>query len=275
MVRPGIGFMLVATASFAVVNFLVKWLDRIPISEIVFFRSAITLAITSILILRKGLPYFGVNKPWLIARGIFGVSALFLFFSTIKELPMATATTVQYLSPVFTVMMAMFLLKETVRPLRWLFFAIALCGAIMMEGYQPDPNWFFLALGVISALLSGMAYNAIVKVKSTDDPLTVVLYFPLIATPVTLVWMLTEWVTPGFQELIFLILIGLFTQIAQYFMTKALHAEKTAVVTPFKYLGTIYALLFGYFFFDETFTFLSFMGMILVILGVLTNAFVK
>lgn len=266
--------MLAATASFAFVNFFVKYLEGIPLSEIIFFRCLITLSITSAFIKLKGIPYFGNNRFWLIIRGAFGFSALVLFFFTIKELPMATATTVQYLSPVFTVILAIFLLGEKVKKIRWLFFVIAFGGCIMMEGYQVKPNWFFLSLGIISAFLSAIAYIAIVKCKN-EDPLTVVLYFPLIATPITFVWAMQEWENPEGNEWFLLLLIGLFTQVAQYCMTRALQAEKTAVVTPFKYLGTIYALAFGYFFFDESFTTLSIVGMLLVILGVVSNSFVR
>lgn len=268
-------YMLIATAGFAVVNFLVKFLDHIPTSETVFFRSVITLIFTASMVMYKGLPFFGNNHKWLLVRGVFGASALVLFFYTLKELPMATATTVQYLSPVFTVIIAIFLLQEKVRPVRWIFFLIAFAGLLMMEGYQEKPNWTFLLLGILSAFLSAVAYNAIIKCKHTDHPLTVVMAFPLIATPVTGIWCSLEWVTPQGSDWLFLLLIGLFTQVAQVFMTMALHAEKAAVVTPFKYLGTIYALLLGYFFFDETFTLMSLAGMLLVLLAVLMNALVK
>lgn len=267
--------MLTATAGFAVVNFLVKFLEHIPTSETVFFRSVITLALTATMVIRKGLPFFGNNHFWLLVRGVFGASALILFFYTLKELPMATATTVQYLSPVFTVVIAIFLIGEKVRPVRWIFFAIAFAGLLLMEGFQEKPNWTFLWIGVISAFLSAVAYNAIIKCKDTDHPFTIVMAFPLVATPVTGIWAMYEWVTPQGIDWLYLILIGIFTQIAQVFMTMALHAEKASVITPFKYLGTVYALVLGYLFFDESFTLMSLFGMLLVIASVISNALIK
>jgi drug/metabolite transporter (DMT)-like permease len=71
------------------------------------------------------------------------------------------------------------------------------------------------------------------------------------------------------------LLIGLITQLAQVFMTMALHAEKAAIVTPFKYLGSIYALLLGFFFFGEMFPDLSLIGMVVVLLAVVVNALIK
>lgn len=267
--------MLTATAGFAVVNFLVKFLDRIPTEEIVFFRSVITLLFTAAMVRYKRLPFFGNNHFWLLIRGIFGASALVLFFITLRHLPMATATTVQYLSPVFTVIIAIFLVGEKVQSVRWIFFALAFAGVLMMEGFQSSPNWNYLLLGILSAFLSGVAYNAIIKCKDTDHPFTIVMAFPLVATPITGIWSYYGWIQPQGMEWIWLLLIGLFTQLAQVFMTMALHAEKAAVITPFKYLGTVYALLIGFFMFGETFSLLSFVGMLLVIAAVILNALKK
>jgi drug/metabolite transporter (DMT)-like permease len=271
----GILFILISTAGFAVVNAFVKLIDRIPISEIVFFRSAITLTMSIWLVRKNKLPFFGNNHFWLLVRGVFGASALILFFYTLKTLPIATATTVQYLSQVFTVIIAVFLVGEFVRPIRWIFFLIAFAGVFIMEGFQENPNWTFLSIGVLSALFSGIAYNAIIKCKNTDHPYTIVMAFPLVATPVTGIWAATEWVTPSGMEWVYLLVIGLFTQLAQVFMTMSLHAEKAAIVTPFKYLGAVYALVIGLLFFDEVLTIQSVSGMLLVISAVVANAFIK
>lgn len=275
MISKGILYILISTASFALVNTLLKLLPGIPVHETVFFRSVITLSMTIWLVRRKQLPFFGNNHFWLLIRGIFGVASLMLFFTTLQKLPMATATTVQYLSQIFTVVIAIFLNGEKVKPIRWLLFTVAFGGVILMEGAQQEPDWYFVGIGALSALFAGIAYNAIIKCKYTDHPYTVVMAFPLIATPITGIWCLFEWVTPQGVEWVYLLLIGLITQLAQVFMTMALHAEKAAVVTPFKYLGSVYALLLGFFFFGELFPDLSLLGMVIVLLAVIGNALIK
>lgn len=268
-------YIVISTACFAVVNFLVKFLDAIPTSEIVFFRSMITLVITLSMVLKMGLPVFGNNHKWLLVRGIAGATSLTLFFYTLKEIPMATATTIQYLSPFFTIVIAIYLLNERVRKIQWFWFVIAFVGVVMIKGFDERVSWSWLGLGILSAFLSAVAYNAIMKCRHTDHPYTIVMAFPLVAAPITGIWASTEWVNPVGQEWVIILIIGLFTQVAQVFMTMALHGGKAAVVTPFKYLGVIYALFLGYFFFDETFTLLSLLGMVLVIIGVVLNSFTK
>lgn len=283
----GILYMLLSSLSFSLVNLCVKILtdknqlfpdiQDYPVHELVLFRSMISLAICIAIIKAKGIPFFGNNKKWLIARGIFGVTSLTLFFFTLKNLPMAVATTVQYLSPVFTVLFAIYFVKEKVRPIQWLFFAISFSGILLI--YQVDSSSLDLAwilTGVGSAILSGLAYNSILKCKGTDEPITVVMYFPLIATPVMLIAsFIYGFITPQGIEWVLLVIIGILTQIAQISMTKAFNAGDASKITPVKYIGAIYAVLIGFFIFDETVSLYASFGIVLVILGVLLNTVIK
>jgi drug/metabolite transporter (DMT)-like permease len=113
------------------------------------------------------------------------------------------------------------------------------------------------------------------KCRHTDHPLTVVLYFPLVATPVMGIWSALHWVSPQIQHWPAIILIGIFTQIAQYCMTKALNLEQASKVTPLKYLGAIYASIAGWFLFDETLSWAAVIGMLLIISGLLLNSLTK
>jgi drug/metabolite transporter (DMT)-like permease len=292
-IHKGIQYILLSTLFFTLVNVLVKLLGKpneflpnvqeYPTHELVFFRSLISLTLTYSLLKYRGLPILGNNKKWLLIRGVFGVIALTSFFYTIKELPLAIAVTVQYLSPLFTVLIATQLLGERVRPIQWSFFLIAL-GGIATISFRNQPvnlltgqeiSMFWLLVGIGSAICSGIAYNAILKCKDTDTPLNIVLYFPLLATPVMGIWCLFEFVVPQGIEWFILLAIGLFTQFAQVFMTKALHAGGASKITPFKYLGAIYALFIGLILFGEVLSAQALIGIALILLGVLGNAIVK
>ena len=76
-------------------------------------------------------------------------------------------------------------------------------------------------------------------------------------------------------EWLLVLIIGVFTQIAQIFMTKAFHSENTATVTPFKYFGSIYAFFIGLFLFGEVISFYGIASIILILVGVLGNAIFK
>jgi drug/metabolite transporter (DMT)-like permease len=260
---------------------LIPNIQSFPIPEIILFRSIITFVMCYAIIRARQLPFFGINKKWLIIRGVFGTAALTIFFFTLDNLPLAVATTVQYLSPLFTVIIATFLLKEKVKYIQWFFMVVAFAGIallgmskllsedVLISGIHPE----WVMLGVLSAFLSGIAYNAIVKCQPTDQPITIVMYFPLIATPIMTIYAIfVEFVLPQGIEWLLIIIIGVFTQFAQIFMTKALHAENTATVTPFKYFGSIYAFFIGLFLFDEVISLYGIVAIVLILIGVLGNA---
>lgn len=293
-VSKGVQYILLSTLCFSLVNVFVKLLGKpsailpsiqeYPTHELVFFRSLISLSITAYLLKRRRLPLLGVNKKWLLIRGVFGVLALTSFFYTLKELPIAVAVTVQYLSPLFTVLFAIWLLNEKVRPLQWLFFAVALLGIATITFRDAGQTLeiskaaippFWIIVGIISAVFSGVAYTAILKCKETDSALNIVLYFPLIATPVMGIWCLFDFVIPQGIEWLFLLIIGLFTQFAQVFMTKALHEGGASKITPFKYIGAIYAFFIGLLLFGEVLSWSVLIGIILILVGVLGNTFLK
>jgi drug/metabolite transporter (DMT)-like permease len=258
---------------------IIEGIQKYPVPEIILFRSLITFVMCAAVIRARKLPFFGVNKKWLLIRGFFGTAALTMFFYTIDNLPLAVATTVQYLSPVFTVLIATFLLREKVKSIQWFFMLLAFSGIVVLglskllstDDLVAQINPLWVLMGVASALFSGIAYNAIVKCQPTDEPIVIVMYFPLIATPIMLVYSLFDFVVPEGIEWLLILIIGVFTQFAQLFMTKALHAENTATVTPFKYLGSIYAFFIGLFLFDEVISFIGIAGILLVLLGVLGN----
>ena len=264
--------MLVSSICFALVNWCVKELKHIPVNELVFFRSVVSLSICLYLTKTLGLPWLGNNKKWLLARGVFGATALTIFFFTIKGIDLASATTIQYLSPVFTVIIAVYLFGERIKTLQWLLFLISFSGIVLIKGFENDSaKNLFIVLGIISAFFAGIAYNCIVKCRNTDHPVTVVMYFPLVALPVMGIWSLFEWVTPAGIEWLLLLIIGILTQIAQLSMTKALHMDSTGRVIPVKYIGAIWAILIGYFVFDENLKLLTYIGIILVVSGIMLN----
>jgi drug/metabolite transporter (DMT)-like permease len=262
---------------------LIPDIQKYPIPEIILFRSIITFVMCYAIIRVRKIPFFGNNKKWLIIRGIFGTTALTLFFYTLDNLPIAIATTVQYLSPIFTVVFAIFLLGEKVNRIQWLFFFIAFLGvaSISLSKFLSEDvnvsaiNPWWVLIGVASAFFSGISYNAIVKCRNTDAPVTIVMYFPLVAIPVMLVICAFDYVIPKGIEWLIILIIGVFTQFAQILMTKALHADNTATITPFKYFGSIYAFFLGLFLFDEVISLYGILGIILILAGVLGNTYFR
>ena len=124
-------------------------------------------------------------------------------------------------------------------------------------------------------MFSGMAYTCIRKLKDTEHPIVVVFYFPLVATPIMAVLTYFQWVQPIGIDWLLLLLMGIFTQIAQILMTKGLQSAVINKIISVKYIGTFWALGFGFILFGEIYTLMSLAGIALVILGVILNIKVK
>ena len=286
-------FILLSGLCFFVVNFFVKMLgqpesapiaglQKYPAHELVFARSLISFTISLVIIRYRRLPLFGNNRRWLLLRGTAGMVALTLFFFTLHELPLAIASVLQYLSPIFTVMIAHQLFKEQVNKWQYIASLLAFSGVVLIgissiteavTGEELDLFW--MMMGVISAFLSGVAYNAISKLKTTQEPINIVIYFPMLALPITGIWCLFDFTFPRGIEWLFLLIIGVFTQMAQVLMTKAFMFGQTAVVAPFQYVGAIYALISGWFIFDERLSTWNLVGISVILIGVLLGTIMR
>lgn len=273
MLTRGVQYMLISTLSFSLMTVGVKYLKHIPFFELILFRSLVSLVLSFGYIKMKGLSPYGNNKSVLIQRGVVGTIALSLFFLSIQNLPLASAATIGYLSPIFTAIFAVYILKERIIPVQWLFFAISFGGIVLIKGFDGNVSLVYVLIGVVASMLAGLAYNLVRKLKSTDHPMVVVFYFPLVATPVMLIWSAFNWVQPIGIDWLVLLGIGIFTQIGQYYLSKALHIENAGRMTSIKFLGTVNALLFSVFFFREHYSIVNLLGILFVVLGVILNIY--
>lgn len=267
----GVRAMFFSTLAFSLANVFVKQVGHLPTMEIVFFRCGIGVFFCWIGLRKEKADWRGSNHTQLALRGIFGTTALFLFFVTLQKIPLASAMTIQYLSPIFTTVIAIFLLKENVKYLQWFFYAIAFTGVLFIERFDARVSLFYLFIGIVSAFCSGMAYNLVRNLREREHPLTVVLHFQLVGLIAGIVSLFFYWETPVGWDWLFLFLIGITSQLGQIFLTNALQREKAASVVIVNYSGLIYALIIGWFVFSEPQTLESLLGMFLVVCGVILS----
>jgi drug/metabolite transporter (DMT)-like permease len=270
--NSGVQFMLISVFFFALMNASAKYLHHIPVHELVLFRSIIVCSISFYFIKKLHLPVAGNNRKWLLIRGISGLTALLLFFMTLKKIPLASATSLQYLSPIFTVIFAVWMNHQKVRPVQWLYFAIAFAGVILIKGFDERIDGFWVIIGVLSSVVSGFAYNSIIRLRNSDHPYTIVIHLTFVSIPVTAIWSLFDFLLPNGWDWFWLFVMGICTQVAQYYATKALISGKADQVTPWNYTGAMFSLFIGYFFFDESISWLAVAGIALIVVALVLNS---
>tara|TARA_B100000029_G_C17546014_1_gene948481 strand:- start:796 stop:1647 length:852 start_codon:yes stop_codon:yes gene_type:complete len=274
MTKKNILHILLAVFFFSLMQVFVKLLKGLPVFEIVFFRALIAFIICFILILKNKINPFGKNKKILFLRGFFGSLALICFFTTLHHLPLANATVIHYLSPLFTSFFSLFILKERLKSIQWLFFFLSFLGVVIIKGLDTRVPFFYLFLGILSAFFAGLAYNCIGKLKDTEHPLVIVLYFPLVTLPIITPFTVMNWVPPTSLQWVYILLVGIFVQAAQYFMTLAYQKGKVSSLSIFNNFGQVLAIVFGFYIFDEVVKWEQFLGMALVMGGVILNTLV-
>jgi drug/metabolite transporter (DMT)-like permease len=271
----GIAFMLLAVVFFSGMNASVKMLHHLPAHELIFWRSIISFSISFAILKRLGIALPGNNKKWLIMRGLAGTAALLLFFLSLRLMPLATASTVQYLSPIFTVLFAGWINQQKVPHKQWWAFSVAFLGVLCIKGFDQTVSMKALGIGIASAAIAGLAYNAIIKCKDTDHPVVIMIYFPLMSLPFMAAACLWQWVTPQGSDWWYILVMGLTAQVAQYCTTRALQSDDAARVAPWNYVGAILAVINGYIFFGEPFGWMSALGMAIVVLALIWSARIK
>jgi drug/metabolite transporter (DMT)-like permease len=268
---PGVRAMFLSTLAFFLANSFVKAVNHIPAMEIVFFRCIIATVICMVGLVRAKASIVGSNHLMLLLRGIFGTTALFTFFLTLQHIPLAPAQTIQYLSPIFTTVIAIFVLKESITLPQLLFYAIAFGGVLLIERVDERASPFYIAIGILSAFCSGMAYNLVRSMRDKEHPLTIVFHFQAVGAVAGFFFLFFDWKTPQGWDWLFLICVGVFSQLGQVFLTKALSTEAVAGVAIIIYTGLIYAITVGWIIFGESQSLVSIGGMALVVAGVLAS----
>ncbi|MFD1166716.1 DMT family transporter [Sphingobacterium daejeonense] len=273
--NKSIQYMLLAGFFFALMNVCVKFVSHLPTLEVVLFRSVISLVASYVILKKKHIPILGKNKKLLIARGIAGCLGLIGTFYTLQNIPLASAVTINYTAPLFTAILGIFVVKQKVRPIQFVFFGLAIAGVLMLKGFDYRISNFDLAVGLFAAIFSAIAYNIIAKIKTTEHPLVIIFYFPLITIPFVGIYSIFNWQMPQGMDWIYLLLVGILTQLAQYYMTLSYQRANLSKVASLTYLGVIYALGFGFLFFNETYNLYSLIGIGLIIIAIILNMTVK
>ncbi|MCF8245688.1 MAG: DMT family transporter [Saprospiraceae bacterium] len=263
--------MFWAVVFFAVMNVCAKGLTDFPAMEIVFFRCVVSILLSFFWLKQVSVSWKGSHTLQLIGRGLAGTTALYFFFLTIQKMPLASAVTIGYTSPIFTAILAVLFLKEKMKPLQWLFFGVSFLGVVALKGFDPRVTWLFLGLGLIAAAMSGVAYVLVRSLTGKEHPLVVVFYFQLVGTVVGGLFTIFNFKMPQSWDWLLLLAVGLCAHFGQVNLTLAIQGEKVGTISSLNFLGAIFATFFGWLLFNEHLTIGNILAMLLVIAGVLLN----
>ncbi|MDF0595720.1 DMT family transporter [Psychromarinibacter halotolerans] len=269
----GILLMVLAISCFAVMTAFVKAAGRIPAGETVFFRAFCALPVIAMWLALKGeLPSgLRVNSvPGHLVRGIAGSLAMGLGFLGLKYIPLPEATAIRFITPILIVIFAAIFLRERVRMFRITAVAVGLVGvSIIMWPQLTFEGGGAVRLGALvtlaSAALASCAQILIKAMAGTERTEAIVFWFSATASLLALTTIPFGWVMPMGIEWFWLIGAGLIGGAGQIFLTSSYRFADAGTLAPFTYLSMIWALVIGFFIFDELPTVGMLIGSALVI----------
>lgn len=273
---------LVTTAfSFSLMSLFARLAgSRLPSLEIVFVRSFIALALTVVFLRRAGLAdWRGTNRLLLALRGLVGFGALTCFFYSVTHLPLAEATVIQFTGPIFTALIAWGYLGERATGRVWAAIVLGLAGVLVIA----RPAALFAAsasalpMGVVLVGLAGAFFTAcahvlVRRLAPHEHELVIVLYFPLVAAPASLVSLVPIWVWPGPGEWLLLLAVGVAAQGGQVFLTRGMKHLTAASASVILYLQIVFATVWGLLVLSERPDGWTIGGSVLVLAGTLVAA---
>ena len=276
--KKGYEVLIASAFAFSLMSVCVKHLgDRLPVAEIVLIRALISLLITRVMLKRYEISPWGKNKKLLLVRGLLGTSALFCVFKAIAILPLASATVIQYTYPTFTAIAACFFLKERIGRRIGLAVVIGWVGITLVI----KPDWInsnatelplsSVYIAICGSILTALAYISVRKLSETEHPLVIVHYFPLVSIPITLPFIFSNGVLPIGIEWLWLIGVGLFTQLGQIWITKGLSLLPAAQASSINYSQVIFSTVWGSVLFSEELDACTLLGAFLILLSTLLS----
>tara|TARA_Y100000817_G_C16765476_1_gene503636 strand:+ start:74 stop:955 length:882 start_codon:yes stop_codon:yes gene_type:complete len=265
----GFLYMFISICAFSVMDLIVKWSENYPVGEVLFFRGLFGMITIFFLIPReKYFNFYKTNRPMLhFKRCIAGLIAIVAIFIALRNLPLATVVSISFAAPIFTTILSIFFLSEKVGLYRWLAVIVGFIGILIIS--QPGFTSFNIYYIYPIIFCLGLSYVAIAikKLSSTEPVWLIGFYFSFSIMIISFFTFHQGWIIPNLLDLFLLSMVGILGGLANLWLTQSYKYSDVSLVTPIKYLALVFAILFGYIFWEEIPTIKTLMGAFLVIMS--------
>ena len=259
--------MFISVCAFSLMDVIVKWSDDYPVGQVLFFRGFCGIIPILFLIPKdRYLDFYKTSRPFLhFKRCLAGLIALVSIFVALRNLPLATVVSISFAAPIFITIFSIFLLKEKVGFYRWLAVLVGFVGIIFIT----EPGFSSLNLYYIYPIIFclGLSYVAIAirKLSSTEPAWLISFFFSFSIMLLSFLSFYQGWILPSLIDLFLLSMIGILGGLANLWLSVSYKYSEVSLVSPLKYLALVFAIIFGYFIWNEIPTSKTLLGALLVI----------
>ena len=261
--------MFLSICAFSVMDLIVKWSDNYPVGEVLFFRGFCGMITIFFLIPKERYTnFYKTKRPFLhFKRCLAGLIAIVAIFIALRKLPLATVVSISFAAPIFTTIMSIFFLSEKVGLYRWLAVVVGFVGILIIS----EPGFSSLNIYYIYPIIFclGLSYVAIAirQLSSTEPVWLIGLYFSFSITIISFFTLPQGWILPNLKDFFLLSMVGILGGLANLWLTQSYKFSEVTLVTPLKYLALVFAIFFGYIFWNEIPSNKTLIGAMLVIIS--------
>ena len=265
----GFFYMFISVCAFSLMDVIVKWSDDYPVGQVLFFRGFCGIIPILFLIPKdRYLDFYKTTRPFLhFKRCLAGLIALVSIFVALRNLPLATVVSISFAAPIFITIFSIFLLKEKVGLYRWLAVLVGFIGIIFIT----EPGYNSLNLYYIYPIIFclGLSYVAIAirELSSTEPAWLISFFFSFSIMLLSFLSFYQVWILPNLIDLFLLSMIGILGGLANLWLSQSYKYSEVSLVSPLKYLALVFAIIFGYFIWNEIPSSKTLLGALLVILS--------
>ena len=260
---------LLAGVCFSTLDATAKWLVRDhTLFLVVWARYVGQMAVVTPIAWHRAGPHFWrtAHLKMQLARSVCLVVATACFFGALRFLPLAEASAITFLAPMFAIFLSMPVLGEKPTRARWIASIVGFAGILILV--RPGAAAFHPAAALlVLAALSNALYQLLTRKLPKDTPYTTLFYSALVGTAV-LSLALPAAELPGevtLRDAAFLLVLGVLAGLGHYLLIGAFLAAPASLVAPFTYLQMIWATLYGYVVFGQLPDGFSALGMAVIV----------
>ena len=248
-------YMIMSVLLFSFMDILIKITDDYAVGQVMFFRALFGLIPIFFLIPKNRLKDFYKTQHISLHfyRSFFGAIAMAAIFVGLRNLQLAEVTSLAFSAPIWVVVFSIIFLSEKIRTKRWVAVGLGFIGVIIISKPGFDNLNYYYIFPIIFCI--GFAGVSIIIRKLTlvgESIWLIAFYFSIVSgIGGLLTFPFGGWVVPNKFDLFCLILVGLFGGVANLMLTQSYKLAEVTLTTPLKYLSLIFAIIFGFYFFNE------------------------
>lgn len=252
-VMRGVLLMCLSTVAFSMMHASIRHVSHeLPPFVIAFFRNVFGLLALMPLLIGPGFEQMRTKRIGMHAlRGLINIGAMLMYFTALAITPLAKVTALSFTAPIFTAVLSVLVLGERFRLPRWaaIFFGFVGMLIILRPGLVEIDTGSLLVIG--ASAFWAMAMIVIKILSRTESSIAITAYMSIFLGLFSFVPALMVWQTPTWNNLIWLLFIGIVGSVGQVSISQALKETEPTAVLPFDVLKLVWASLLGAWFFNE------------------------